>query len=287
MALFASHGYMSWTSFSWDSMEATWAIVLDARRVARSLSVRPERGKLMRTFKQRNYAYRMPIDIESWTENWYSFLTILEHATSVNVVELMYIPASVADMLAHVLSNLRQVHTCTITRPGGGLDIDAIQTFIMSWEHLRVLNLTKWEHHEGLEPPSMRPHLQCRIEELKLENGLLTGPQLSRFTASPTPHLKVLELYGVSGLSNHDFFLFLISVPTLTQLSIACSSLSRSSDEEERALDAAIPMLEALCSVRVESAHVSALALSRKPPLRQEPGAQKKHSEIVIEPATE
>jgi hypothetical protein len=139
---------------------------------------------------------------------------------------------------------------------------------------------------ENLGRPSSLPqHLPCKLEELTLVDSTITASQLTRFLALPTPHLTLLWLDDVRGISNNDFLSFLFSVaPTLAHINVTICPMPRTSNEEELALDAAMPMLESLCSAKVDGAQASAFTLSRKPAGPQESGPRVPSS-IVIEHA--
>ncbi|KAF8076903.1 hypothetical protein FPV67DRAFT_1665142 [Lyophyllum atratum] len=172
--------------------------------------------------------------------------------------------------------------------PVRALSFADIERIIARWPHLTRLVLAGWTspppsssqsfsserskdldvvgqnteyEDEGLEP-------LCRIEDLTLVNGKLTASQL-RFLASPSHHLAPTlhraRFKDVRGISNSEFLAFLTSVAsTLESLSIFRCNYPRASEDEEYAIDAAMPNLALLESLDVEGDHASTLSISRK-----------------------
>jgi hypothetical protein len=112
------------------------------------------------------------------------------------------------------------------------------------------------------------PHSQsnCKIEELVLTIGTLTGIQLQRFISQSKPSLKKLLLEEIEGVSNKEFLVFLLSVsPTLRSIQLRNCTFSRDTVDEEYAIDAAMPSLY-LEEAKIDGDMCSVLALSRKAP---------------------
>ncbi|KAF5374455.1 hypothetical protein D9615_009124 [Tricholomella constricta] len=253
-------------------------------RVARSLQTKPKRATLMKAFYCTHYRSKEP---NLTIADWHDLLTILGLATSVTTIWLLPFPEEVAGPIVHTLSTLRQVRSLTMLAVGTGYIafMTEIQVVIAQWQDLKVLRLYDWTQKNSdiaLYPPRCLP---CKIESLSLCLGTLTSSQLMSFVTSPTlPHLHALDLSNVQGLSNHGFFMFLSAVAsTLTVAFITDCSIPCSSPEEELALDAAMPALDALHILTVDAAHVTALALSRKGgQVGQVPDDLENRSSIII-----
>ncbi|KAF5374453.1 hypothetical protein D9615_009126 [Tricholomella constricta] len=234
-------------------------------RVARSLQIKPKHATVMKTFYSSDFR---PHESNRTIADWHDLLTILGLATSVTAVWLQPFPQGVAGLIVQTLSTLRQVRSLALKSGGSGaifLSITEIQVAIAQWQDLKVLRLQEWTQKNS--DIALYPHsLACKVETLDLHSGTLTSSQLMSFVTSPTlPHLHTLNLSNVQGLSNHGFFMFLSSIAsTLTELAITNCSIPCSSPEEELALDAAMPTLDALHILTVDAAHVTALAVSRK-----------------------
>lgn len=107
----------------------------------------------------------------------------------------------------------------------------------------------------------------------------MTERQLLRFSSPSQPTLRDLSLQLVKGLSNGDFLEFLLQVaPTLTRLSVQHCVLPCTKEDEEYAIDAAMPKMECLNSVTITGPDLaSVLAIARKP--------QRKENDSIVRDA--
>ncbi|KAG6836060.1 hypothetical protein H0H93_011849 [Arthromyces matolae] len=110
---------------------------------------------------------------------------------------------------------------------------------------------------------SFAPSLECKLEELTLDIGVLTDAQLRRF--APWPTLRVLKLHGIQGLTNDGFREFLTSVAkSLVHLSVSNSPMTYKDWGDGHALDDVIPIMEQLRYLALADVHVTSLVISQK-----------------------
>ncbi|RDB23682.1 hypothetical protein Hypma_009155 [Hypsizygus marmoreus] len=244
----------------------------DAIKVARSLERRPERAALMYSFSF--WYYRAPEGEEEDKEMWKSLMTILRLGTNVTDVKLCLVHESVVRELVQRLADLREVRACQVSPTyDEGLGVGR--------RHL-VCGISRRLSRGG----SNFPPLRCKIEDLRLERGLITGTQLLQFAL---PIVKCVHLEHIDGVSNADFLTFLMLLaPTLTSLTVQNCEFARGEGKEEtgaevraetaeetetteateeHAVDTAMPYLTSLTQLSIDGKAGSALAIMRKPPL--------------------
>ncbi|KAG6874489.1 hypothetical protein C0995_010399 [Termitomyces sp. Mi166 len=215
-------------------------------RVARCLDARPDRGALIHNFSDDDYAkepHRFGAD------DWRELTGILRRldVTRLRGVILGCVPACVADELAGRLARLRNVRWLELgeQRDEDGFDFGVYRTIYDA------------------------PSLPSRIEELQLSCGFLTASQLSRFTLSCNPCLRLCRLSRIKGLSNSGFasFLSLVASSLITLEISHCEFplLSGDADDEELAIDSLMPRLTSLRRLVVNGPGiVTSLSISRK-----------------------
>lgn len=96
---------------------------------------------------------------------------------------------------------------------------------------------------------------------------MLKGPLLMRLTGlfSLPPTIRVARFDDIRGLTNSDLLAFLLRVsPTLVSLHISACGMWRDSDDEEYAIDVAMPGLTSLETLILEGDLTSEKALIRK-----------------------
>ncbi|KAF8074935.1 hypothetical protein FPV67DRAFT_1665695 [Lyophyllum atratum] len=289
----------------------SWALVLDLAvagfdeiddedkpgvvAVARALELRPERAAAIRIFSPWVHEGFIDPSGEASLDKWHAVLTILTHATSVETVDFSSIHASIARDLVRLLQKLRKVRVCkfkfrngtTRFSRGHALSMDEVQTCIADWEQLESLGLMSWRDTRQTPDAPPPSRLACKIRNLTLEGAKITGPQLMLFASGPTAYLKELRLTNVKDVPNCDFLSFLNAVaPTLSRLVVLESTIHRITDEEERAIDAAMPAMGALEHLYTNGDCVSALAIARKAPARPRVGNTAVHGSIIIRTAS-
>jgi hypothetical protein len=105
----------------------------------------------------------------------------------------------------------------------------------------------------------------CQLQNLRLRGGYITGPHLHWFIQPGYPSLQSLSLHSIEGLLNHELYSFLLHVSsTLTTMHIEQCVIRRREDEEY-ALDAAMPSMSCLRLARIEGDILSDLSIMRKP----------------------
>ncbi|KAG6913975.1 hypothetical protein DXG01_003197 [Tephrocybe rancida] len=217
--------------------------------VARSLEMKPERGKLMRCFRLEDYdGLSKGIDNEErYITRCRAILIILKWARNIKSIHLPAIHKSLQTEFMQILSSLECVERCTIydhdSHMGkiAELNVGEIQQFIAKWTEL-----------------------QCNIEDLRLRTSHLTGRQFVRFTSS---HLRKVELERLNGPLNRDLLSFLSSAaPSLASLTIRSCPFLRQSMHEQYAIDALMPHLHALEELTVSGDLLTARAIADKPP---------------------
>ncbi|KAG6914983.1 hypothetical protein DXG01_014041 [Tephrocybe rancida] len=226
--------------------------------VARSLELRPERGNLIRCLLVADYNMKRLMALGSYTaEEWSALFSILGKTdpANMNAIRLpVGIPAPIAgDLLARLSSllDLKELHLGQYKgREIISISIDPILTQIAAWPGLRTLRLNGWLKSESSHAT---PSPSCKISDLDLAYGTLSGPHLRLFTPPSAPRLRKLKLAHVDGLLNSDFAPFLAAVaPTLEDLTVEDCEITRVTDEEF-ALDAVMPQLTTLVQLSVKS----------------------------------
>ncbi|KAF8076901.1 hypothetical protein FPV67DRAFT_437484 [Lyophyllum atratum] len=268
--------------------------------VARSLSNNPTRGALIKTYSP--LQYRLLLEMRATVAAFEEFCeaqnTILCLATSLMHVTVASTLVSLFQEFVDILCTLEDVQSFRVMNLTfwelhlatenlvRSLSFEDIRRIIAHWPRLTRLKLVRWAsspssssqsvssepsrdlgivvqntEYEGLEP-------LYQIEDLSLFSGELTAPQL-RILVSPSQHLaptlRKAAFENVRGISNADFLAFLTSVAsTLVSLNVVQCNIPRASEDEEYAIDAAMPNLVSLESFEVDGDHASALSISRK-----------------------
>ncbi|KAF8077657.1 hypothetical protein FPV67DRAFT_1462574 [Lyophyllum atratum] len=277
----------------------------DAAKVSRSLEMRPERGALMEKFSPYDYRLHFLSSADDWKTFWRSQNIILGLAPAIKDLHLSCTHQSLFRDLVTTLSLLKNVQNFRVTGPPSvcstveasvelrSLDAADIQSIISHWTQLRSLSLFNWnllvdtsinpqsaEKSEAEKPQTAK--LTCRINVLRLHNGILTGPQLLAF-ASPAhsiPSLHTVDMCNIQGLSNCDLSAFFSQIAaSLESLSIQGCTISRGPGEEY-ALDTVISKMVRIHNLKSDGDIATAMVLSRK--VRREKGRCQKKDTITI-----
>ncbi|KAF9459677.1 hypothetical protein BDZ94DRAFT_1267785 [Collybia nuda] len=255
-----------------------------AKAVARTLEWKPEKAKLIKTFRSRDYITQKDKD-----ELVDAHITILSLATSVTDITISSIPPLLVDSFLLTASKLKGVRALTVFTqdemdyPGGmtsnlrkpsfQLNTTDILKLISHWEGFRELRITRSRNADKSGviytssdqfDASAQSH-SCRIEELHLSHENISGVQILQLVSPSRPMLKELYLENISGVSNREFLSFLsYTSPTLVRLRIFSCDIPRDSDAEEYAVDAVMPQMVSL-NRAILFGQASVLAIARKP----------------------
>ncbi|KAG6900671.1 hypothetical protein C0993_005904 [Termitomyces sp. T159_Od127] len=214
--------------------------------------------------------------------------TILRYATAVTDVAIESTHTVLFNEFYDILCGLRSVSNLQVTGtqrfgpPDTGdirpLTFDEILKIISLWSHLKELSIFNFKLSSGFDSPSSSGtdikdvEITCPIENLNLGIGMLKSSLLMRLTGplySP-PTIRFARFDAVKGLTNSDFLAFLMRVSsTLVSLVVSACPMWRNSDDEEYAIDAAMPSLKFLETLILEGDLSSEKALIRK--VRQRP----------------
>ncbi|KAG6849538.1 hypothetical protein H0H93_007626 [Arthromyces matolae] len=257
--------------------------------VARSISQNNTRGCLMKTYSPTKYLRPTRMSNVAFMAFCEAQNTILRYATCLVDLTLEYTHAFFFRELGDILRTLQQIRSLQITqtsRLGYGphympdihhFTFEEIRKFISFWPHLKRFRASNWKVPPVPVSWSSIANLQARLDDLTLGVGKLSGPlllSLSGPSATP-PTLRIVCLESITGITNAEFLIFLLRVaPTLEFLSVSACPMWRKSNEEEYAIDAAMPELVSLKNLVSDSDILTSKALSRKIRRRQPPKDQ-------------
>ncbi|KAH0583507.1 hypothetical protein J132_09661 [Termitomyces sp. J132] len=272
--------------------------------VARSLEKDLSRSPLISTYSPAKYLRSTRVTNTEFMMFCEAQNRILRYATSITNIAIESTHAFLFQEFYDILCSLKDVNNLRVTpmrfgpRDSGDirhLTYEEILKIISVWPHLKRLNIVNWKLSADLDSSSSSDVLlenvrvTCPIEDLNLRIGKLTGPLLMRLTGpsfSP-PTLRVVRFDAIKGLTNSDFLAFLLRVsPTLVSLSVSACPMWRTSDDEEYAIDTAMPSLTSLETLILEGDLSSEKALIQK--VRQRPSdvniAWKRHCISLCNP---
>ncbi|KAG6914989.1 hypothetical protein DXG01_014023 [Tephrocybe rancida] len=255
--------------------------------VAQSLDARPGRGSLMPAVSIRDFTSLVDADGLLSSADSHALLTVLGHASPVllKVLRLFLVPVDIAEDMQRRLERLHALEEVALGWEDNtlGFDMDTIQALVSKWPRLLHVNFIKWAESDGTKN-SLPPSLMCKLRTLDLDTGVIKGPQLMRFIASPNQCLSVFRMSEVNGLWNHDLALFLSTVAsTLEDIQILNCQFLRVSDEEF-AIDVVVPMFQAALFPNLGGTGLaSAKAISRKRADKLEPVIQGPVSSLVLQ----
>ncbi|KAG6907084.1 hypothetical protein DXG01_010656 [Tephrocybe rancida] len=262
--------------------------------VSRSLLRNVARGLLITSFSPTKYLRPTRVTNVAFMAFCEAQNTILRIANSVIDMSLESTHAFLFQDFYDILCGLRNVQNLRVTRshrfgPPAAEDVrhltfEEIMKIITFWPDLRKLRIVNWkslpESTSSFGGAGTENIIASSIENLNLSIGRLGGAKLLSLTGpshSPT-HLRVARFDAVKGLTNSDLLAFLLRVaPTLTSLSITACPIPRSSDDEEYAIDVAMPCMTSLENLLLDGDLSTANALTRKVRRRPRDDNKRRH----------
>ncbi|KAG6836468.1 hypothetical protein H0H93_007748 [Arthromyces matolae] len=269
---------------------------LDVGALARSLSLRPERGRFLRSIsldmfkgpwddhlgfadtEDAEYDWLSPTDedIQLANEKTMGFLEkIFTFAVSIREVHLRDLQTSLTRDAIFALAKLTNVTTASFVtfnpamRPivtNGYFTMKSVQYSIATWRQLKTLDIRHWADYDDERQhqrcPLQLEHPAFQIEDLRLEYGRLDGAQLRWFTLTHQAYLKNLQLTDIVGLSNQNLLHFLDAIaPTITILSISHCFIIRYHETEALAVDVVLPKMADLEDLTVQGDLISSKSI--------------------------
>ncbi|KAF9459678.1 hypothetical protein BDZ94DRAFT_1324630 [Collybia nuda] len=263
----------------------------DPSSVSRALWKKPEKAKLVKSFR--------PWDYRAAGENKQPYyfsdahLDVLSMVTSVKALSVSSIHPPLVELFLKVISTLSCIEKCTINNPitfrnessrdldadkssdspqGYHLDISDILKILPHWNNLRTLFISQNKDaklrrtNEELKSDTYPSH-NCKIQELYLQDGEITGSQLLHFISPSESSLSRVDFHGLHGLLNHDLISFFSQVSsTIKWIVVSRCSILRDTEDEEYAFDVVMSKMVSLHYVFIEGPNLaSPLSVMRKP----------------------
>ncbi|KAG6914688.1 hypothetical protein DXG01_015933 [Tephrocybe rancida] len=259
--------------------------VINIHALARSLTLKPERGRLIRTIslanfkdfwkyhKQRDDLWGDEDDDISHTDERVmdALVTVLRLTPLVQNLYLPSLRAPLRTDIIETLARLTEVETASVSsyeminnnNPISAFTMSDIQHLIADWTKLRQLIIERWSDDGEIALRSPKhPHFE--LQRLELKCGHLNGAQLRWFTLAPKACLKDVNLKSIKGLSNSSLVHFLSAISaTIVKLSITECPITRYSATETPAFDAVLPQMTMLEEATLYRDIVSAAAIAR------------------------
>ncbi|KAG6880233.1 hypothetical protein C0992_002999 [Termitomyces sp. T32_za158] len=249
--------------------------------VARSLQENPFRARLIMTYSPAKYLRPTRVNNAVFRAFCEAQNMILHYATAVKDLTLEFTHAFLFQEFYDILRGLRGVSNLQVIGaqrfgpPDTGdvrhLTFEEILKIVSLWPCLSKLVIENFKLTSGSSSSRGADledvQITCPIHDLYLGVGILRGPLLMRLTGSlpSPPTICFAQFDAVKGLTNSDFLAFLLRVsPTLVYLSVSDCPMWRNSDDEEYAIDAAMPNLTSLETLSLGGDLSSEKALIRK-----------------------